>query len=108
MVRMKIGGMILTGFGAFLIVNKLINVVDNSVKRACEASKWRAYYKSWSEGEASGEPIAPGYSVTTRPVDSDKETVYDPTGADHDKSNQQGDSQNASDTDVVDAIVGAV
>lgn len=72
MTTIKIGGVLLTGFAAYLILNKALNTIDNSAKRACEASKWKNYYKCWSEGAADGEPIAPGYSRTS-PVASEVE-----------------------------------
>ena len=62
MTTIKIGGVLLTGFAAYLIISKAIGTIDNSTKRACEASKWKNYYKCWSEGNAEGEPIPPGYS----------------------------------------------
>ena len=65
MTTIKIGGVLLTGFAAYLILNKTLNTIDNSAKRVCEASKWKNYYKCWSEGAADGEPIAPGYSRTS-------------------------------------------
>ena len=65
MTTIKIGGVLLTGFAAYLIVNKALNTIDNTTKRACEASKWKNYYKCWSNGSADDKPVAPGYSVTT-------------------------------------------
>lgn len=65
MTTIKIGGVLLTGLAAYLVLSKAISAIDNSTKRACEASKWKNYYKCWSEGNAEGEPIAPGYSRTS-------------------------------------------
>ena len=65
MTTIKIGGVLLTGLAAYLVLSKAISTIDNSTKRACEASKWKNYYKCWSEGNAEGEPIAPGYSRTS-------------------------------------------
>lgn len=70
MTTIKIGGVLLTGLAAYLVLSKAIGTIDNSTKRACEASMWKNYYKCWSEGNAEGEPIPPGYSRTS-PVTSE-------------------------------------
>lgn len=98
MIALKTGGLILTGLTAYLIANKAINMINNSVNKACEASKWRNYYKCWSNGHCNAEPIAPGYSVTTRPANSDYEVVNNPN---ENKSNSDPNM------DVADAIVKA-
>lgn len=72
MTTIKIGGVLLTGLAAYLVLSKVIGTIDNSTKRACEASKWKNYYKCWSEGNAEGEPIAPEYSRTS-PVSTEIE-----------------------------------
>lgn len=65
MIKLKVGGVILTGIAAWVLANKAINVINNSVNKACDASKWKNYYKCWSKGKIDGEPIPPGYSRTS-------------------------------------------
>ena len=108
MIKMKTGGIILTGFTAFLVAGKVINSMDTAVSKICEAAKWRGYYKCWSDGKASGEPIAPGYSVTTRPVGADYEVVKDPEGKDNSKTGAPDIPKQPQNTDVANAIIGAV
>ena len=108
MIKLKTGGLIVTGFTAFLIAGKVINSMNSSVSKICEAAKWRGYYKCWSEGKASGEPIAPGYSVTTRPIGADYEVVKDPEGKDHSKEGAPDIPKEPQSMDVVNAIIGAV
>ena len=99
MIAMKTGGLVLTGITAFLLANKAINVVSSSVSKACEASKWRNYYKCWSKGNASGEPVAPGYSVTTSTSSGEERTVNSP--------NAVNNTNNSDNKEVVEAIVKA-
>ena len=62
MTKMKIGGMVLTGVGAFLILNKMINAVRSSVKDISDASKWRAYYRACGRnGKNDSDILPPGY-----------------------------------------------
>lgn len=84
MTTIKIGGVLLTGLAAYLVLSKAISTIDNSTKRACEASKWKNYYKCWSEGNAEGEPIAPGYSRTSPATTEIEESAVtqDPNEAD--------------------------
>lgn len=70
MIKLKVGGVILTGLAAWILVNKAINTIDNSVNKMCESSKWKSYYKCWSKGKIDGDPIPPGYSRTS-PVTSE-------------------------------------
>ena len=72
MIKLKVGGVILTGIAAWVLANKAINVINNSVNKACDASKWKNYYKCWSNGKLDSEPIAPGYSRTS-PVSTEIE-----------------------------------
>ena len=89
MVRMKIGGMVLTGIGAFLIADKALSTINRAVANGCEAAKWKAYYKCFYKENREHEPIAPGYSRTTRPDKANFEIVDDPDGeADHSKDNE--------------------
>ena len=108
MIKMKVGGMILTGCAAFLMVNKIVNTVDAAVKRTCETAKWRGYYRCWSKGQASGEPVAPGYSMTNRPLGCDYEVVRDPEGKDHSQDNVQNSEKDDKAHDTVNAVIDAV
>lgn len=108
MIRMKVGGMILTGCAAFLMANKIVNSADSAISRVCETAKWRGYYKCWAKGKAQGEPMAPGYSRTTRPDKANFEVVDDPTGADHSKDNEPKPAKEPQSTDSVKAVVDAV
>lgn len=66
MMTMKFGGVLITGVAAFLLANKALNVIDNSTKRICEASKWKNYYKCMNSDKSSTEQIVPpGYSIKT-------------------------------------------
>lgn len=66
MMTMKFGGVLITGVAAFLLANKALNVIDNSTKRICEASKWKNYYKCMNNDKSSTEQIVPpGYSIKT-------------------------------------------
>ena len=87
MIKMKAGGMILTGLAAFLVADKAVSSMRHAVGDLCEAAKWRGYYKCWSKGDAKGEPVPPGYSMTTRPDGANYEVVYDPNGVDHSHDN---------------------
>ena len=108
MIRMKVGGMILTGLAAFLVADKVVNTVNRAVESCCEASKWKGYYKCWSKGDAKSDPVPPGYSMTTRPDKADYEVVYDPTGKDHSNDNQPEPAQKHDSSDTVKAVCEAV
>lgn len=108
MIRMKIGGMILTGFAAYLVAGKAVHAVNSAVANACEASKWKGYYKCWSRGKTQGEPVAPGYSRTTRPDNADYEIVDDPKGNNHAHDIQTEGSGNANPEAAVNAVCEAV
>lgn len=56
MTRMKIGGMVLTGVGAYLIISKGISAVRGMIRDVSEAVKWKAYYNC-----KRPDPLAPGY-----------------------------------------------
>lgn len=49
MTKMKIGGIVLTGFGAYLIISKALNVVSKAVSDISDAAKWKAYYKAFGK-----------------------------------------------------------
>ena len=46
MMKMKVGGIILTGFGAYLAVSKTIAFLDRTVSKIVNASVDKAYYKA--------------------------------------------------------------
>lgn len=104
MIKMKAGGMILTGVAAFLVANKAVSSMGLAVTNACEAAKWRGYYKCWSKGKAEGEPVPPGYSKTVRPDKADYEVVFDPEGKDHTRDNAPEEPQKPVNTDTVKAV----
>ena len=56
MTQMKLGGVMITGVAAFLLINKGLNLIRDSVIDISDAIKWRAYYKCKREN-----PIAPHY-----------------------------------------------
>lgn len=108
MMKVKVGGMILTGLAAFLVAGRTLDTVNRIAGNACEAAKWKGYYKCWSRGNASGEPVAPGYSRTTRPDNANYEVVEDPYGADHSRDNEPEPKQEHNSTDSVKAVCEAV
>ena len=87
MTGIKFGGIVLTGIGAWILINKGLNIVRDISSDAKTASMWRNYYKCWSKNRGLsndiGNPIAPGYSVTERPLNRNAEIVKDPSGKDH-------------------------
>ena len=89
MTHLKWGGTILTGIGAWLLINKALDILRNAGNQAASASEWRNYYRCWSKGNATGEPIAPGYSRTTKNTD-ESELIDDPEGVDHSKEPKNG------------------
>ena len=61
MLKMKIGGILLTGFSAWLLINKGMNLVSQISRDARDAAQWKAYYKYGKE-----DAVPPGYRVTKR------------------------------------------
>ena len=61
MVKGKIFGVVLGGLGGFLLLNKGMDVVRDSVSYICDAVKWRGYYKytNWDNCDA----VPPGYEM---------------------------------------------
>lgn len=83
MVTLKASGIMLTGIGAFILLNKAMNIVDHSVSKICESNRWKNYYKSfWKGGVQAEQPVAPGYSRTSYPT-AETAVVDDPKGNDH-------------------------
>lgn len=108
MIKMKVGGMILTGLAAFLVADKAVGSMRHAVGDLCEAAKWRGYYKCWSKGDAKGEPVPPGYSMTSRPDGANYEVVYDPKGVDHSHDNDPKTEERRDSSDSVKAVCEAV
>lgn len=108
MIKLKVGGMILTGFAAFLVTGKALEAVNQAVVGCCEASKWKGYYRCWSKGQAKGEPVPPGYSMTTRPDGADYEVVYDPSGKDHQHDNEPKEEGKRDHSDTVKTVCEAM
>lgn len=108
MIKLKVGGMILTGFAAFLVAEKALGTVSQAVIGCCEASKWKGYYKCWSKGQAKGDPVPPGYSMTSRPDKADYEVVYDPSGKDHQHDNEPKEEGKRDHSEAVKTVCEAV
>jgi len=108
MIKLKVGGMILTGFAAFLVAEKIVGMLNQAVIGCCEASKWKGYYRCWSKGQAKGDPVPPGYSMTTRPDGADYEVVYDPSGKDHQHDNEPKEEGKHDHSDTVKTVCEAM
>ena len=108
MIKLKVGGMILTGLAAFLVAEKALGTVSQTVIGCCEASKWKGYYKCWSKGQAKGDPVPPGYSMTSRPDNADYEVVYDPSGKDHQHDNEPKEEGKRDRSDTIKTVCEAV
>ena len=97
MTGIKLGGIVLTGIGGWLLINKGLNIVRDISSDAKTASMWRNYYKCWSKNRGQmnnvGSPIAPGYSVTERPLDRNVEIVKDPSGKDHSHDGEEQEEE---------------
>lgn len=83
MTQIKLGGIVLSGIGAFLLIEKALNTVSHVADKVCEARKWKEYYRCRNSGEEDFEPVAPGYSITIKPRGEDYEIVKDCEGKDH-------------------------
>ena len=59
MVKAKVGGIVLGGLAAYLILSKGLNVVNNCVRNMCVAHEWKNYYKYGKEGNM----VPPGYRM---------------------------------------------
>lgn len=113
MTGIKIGGVVLTGIGAWILINKTLNVVRGISSDVKTASMWNSYYKCWyknrGQNNNAGSPIAPGYSVTKRPVGRDDvEIVKNPSGKDHSQDNDKKQEQSTFADVVKDVVIDAV
>ena len=108
MIKLKVGGMILTGFAAFLVAEKALGTVSQAVIGCCEASKWKGYYRCWSKGQAKGVPVPPGYSMTSRPNKADYEVVYDPSVKDRQHDNEPKEEEKRDHSDTVKTVCKAM
>lgn len=61
MVKAKVGGIMLGGFAAYMLLSKGIGAVERGVRNICVAHEWKNYYKY---GKA-GNMVPPGYSMRT-------------------------------------------
>ena len=71
MTKLKIGGVVLSGIGAYLLISKGISALRGSVADLSEAIKWKAYYKC-----ERPDPLAPGYE-RERVIQDDPEAACD-------------------------------
>ena len=71
MVKTKVGGIVLGGLAAYLILSKGLNVVNNCVRNMCVAHEWKNYYKYGKEGNM----VPPGYASHTRQINENEEKV---------------------------------
>ena len=66
------------GLAGYLLLNRVMSVIENSVKNVCHATEWKAYYKYGKD-----DTVPPGYRAVTRKVDPEHEyCVEDPTQVD--------------------------
>ena len=78
MVKGKVAGIMIGGLAGYLLLSRVLSVVENCVRSACNAAEWRAYYKHGNENT-----VPPGYRSVTRKVDPEHEfCVEDPTQVD--------------------------
>jgi hypothetical protein len=49
MMKMKFGGWVLTGLGAYLIAGKVVKMVGKAVEDISTASEWKAYYRAFGK-----------------------------------------------------------
>ena len=73
MVKAKVGGIVLGGLAAYLILSKGLNVVNNCVRNMCVAHEWKNYYKYGKEGNM----VPPGYASHTRQINDNEEKVVE-------------------------------
>jgi hypothetical protein len=73
MVNGKIAGIAFGGLAGYLILNRLMSMVDGAVAHVCEASKWKSYYRFGKDGNM----VPPGYDSHTHKIDDDTEMVIE-------------------------------
>ena len=107
MMKMSKGGIVLTGFGAFLILSKGIDALKHGVHDISDAIKWKAYCNSKCPEKYI---VPPGYSRTM--TYKDGTVVYDDprgrTKREIENSEKSREAAGASGKAVGDAIVDAI
>lgn len=82
MVKGKVAGIMIGGLAGYLLLNRVMSVIENSVKNVCHATEWKAYYKYGKLGDNDAS-VPPGYRAVTRKVDPEHEyCIEDPTKID--------------------------
>ena len=102
MINGKVGGIMIGGLAGFLLINKAINFLENSVSNICSAAKWKAYYKNCKDPLV----VPPGYASSTRKISDDEELVVE----DPNLVKREENSEKTSDAvkEAIDAVVNCV
>jgi hypothetical protein len=95
MLQMKMGGLVLTGIGAYLIISKGIGLIDRTVCKITEAQKWKAYYKACAENRDGMNKILPPHYEQTYTYPSGEKENIKPEGCDPEKEAKKEASQEA-------------
>lgn len=95
MLQMKMGGLVLTGIGAYLIISKGIGLIDRTVCKVTEAQKWKAYYKACAENRDDANKILPPHYEQTYTYPSGEKENIKPEGLDPEKEAKKEASQEA-------------
>lgn len=103
MVKTKVGGIMLGGLAAYLILSKGLNVVNNCVRNMCVAHEWKNYYKYGKEGNM----VPPGYQMHTHTNESGENVdVGTPSAIKQEEAKQNGNaSQKPLSASISEAIV---
>ena len=98
MIKGKMAGIAFGGLAGFLVINRVFNLIENSVKSVCDASKWK-YYKYGKDGTM----VAPGYSMHTHKINDEHEVVVE-----DENQTKQNDAQKPQEPSAMDVINKAV
>ena len=90
------------GIAGFLLINKTINVIQNSIAYVCDASKWKAYYKHCKDPLV----VPPGYACSRRPINNEEEVVVEDPSKKVDPEKAEKNKENAS--KIVESVTEAV
>jgi len=74
MTKMKVGGFVLTGIGAYLILSKSINFLNRTVDDITNASIWKAYYRAFAKTQRTDIP-SPKNEENSKNSDASQEAV---------------------------------
>ena len=89
MVKAKVGGIVLGGLAAYLLLSKGLNVVNNCVRNMCVAHEWKNYYKYGKEGNM----VPPGYQMHTHTTENgDNVQVGTPEAIKQEEAKQNGNA----------------